>query len=438
MTRPVFFLVVLLVLTSLGSFLKILLGVAGIPNLVPVMRDPLLLAIFVYGVSKIDFYKTKKWQIIFFALTIFCGFYVFLSMFEDRALIGIYYLRFYILPFLFYIGAFGIIATDLCPDRNKFLLRFLLWWNLLLFISALAIYIALQISPALRPTLFGNDLLPTAWYLSGGVWMRMGLPASGPNTLGLLFALNAFLFSSLLFMKKTKGSDAIASTTAVFLGMVVALIGLMLTFSRSSMLMLILALPLFMLLPGVLTFSRFFRFSSVVAVMSVVAVLVGIAADMASDGYVIRWIELNTSLKDPSMLGHFRSITEAIDKFYEYALWGYPRGTVGPKAALFTGTVNNVENSLLAVVYDMGLILGAVFIIATALLYSFGYTNRVQLVLLIAFIAPCMLLPYVFEPDILIYFIFIYLLLGQFHQPIKQNVPLKTPRTQSHLIGSFV
>lgn len=266
----------------------------------------------------------------------------------------------------------------------------------------------------------------------------MGLPASGPNTLGLLFALNAFLFSSLLFMKKTKGSDAIASTTAVFLGMVVALIGLMLTFSRSSMLMLILALPLFMLLPGVLTFSRFFRFSSVVAVMSVVAVLVGIAADMASDGYVIRWIELNTSLKDPSMLGHFRSITEAIDKFYEYALWGYPRGTVGPKAALFTGTVNNVENSLLAVVYDMGLILGAVFIIATALLYSFGYTNRVQLVLLIAFIAPCMLLPYVFEPDILIYFIFIYLLLGQFHQPIKQNVPLKTPRTQSHLIGSFV
>ena len=80
MTRPVFFLVVLLVLTSLGSFLKILLGVAGVPNLVPVMRDPLLLAIFVYGVSKIDFHKTKKWQVIFFALTIFCGFYVFLSL----------------------------------------------------------------------------------------------------------------------------------------------------------------------------------------------------------------------------------------------------------------------------------------------------------------------------------------------------------------------
>lgn len=417
MTRPVFFLLSLLVLTSLGSFLKILLGVAGVPNIVPVLRDPLLLLVCLLGVSKLDFFKTRKWQVLILLLTIFSAIYVFSSLLEDRTVVGLYYLRFYFLPFLFFLGALGIMTMDTSIIRNRILFRFLLWWNALLFVIALTIYVVLQVVPTLRPTFFGNDLLPTAWYISGGVWMRMGLPASGPNTLGLLFALNAFVFCSLLILKKTKGSEIIASTSAVFVGVFISLIGLMLTFSRSSMLILILALPLFMLMPGVLNFSRFFKLSVVISTLLALIVFAGVAADIASDGYVSRWVELNMSMKDPSMLGHLRSITDAIDKFYEYALWGYPRGTVGPKAIIFTGVANNVENSLLAIVYDMGLMLSAVFIFATVLLYSFGYTNRVQLILLGAFAAPCMLLPYVFEPDALIYFAFIYLLLGCLHQP---------------------
>lgn len=432
MTRPIFFLLALLVLTSLGSFLKILFGVAGIPNLIPVLRDPLLLAVFVYGVSKLDFFKSRKWQFLILLLTLFSAVYVFFSLFEDRTVVGLYYLRFYLLPFLFFVGALGIIATDTSIESNRVLIRFLVWWNTLLFVAALAIYVVLQVAPTLRPIVFGNDLLPTAWYISGGIWMRMGLPASGPNTLGLLFALNAFVFSSLLLLKRTKGSDAVATTLTITLSIFVALIGLVLTFSRSSMLILIIAFPLFMLLPGILSFSSFFKLSVVVCAMLILVILAGVAADVASDGYVTRWVELNMSMRDPSMLGHLRSITDAADKFYEYVLGGYPRGTVGPKAIIFTGVANNVENSLLAILYDMGLILGGVFILATALLYSFGYTCRVQLILLIGFAAPCMLLPYVFEPDALIYFAFIYLLLGIVHQPKKQAVSRNIQHVRSH------
>lgn len=427
MTRPVFFLLALLVLTSLGSFLKILLGVAGIPNVIPALRDPLLLAVCCWGVSKIDMFQTRTWQLLLLLLILFSATYVFSSLLDDRTVVGLYYLRLYLLPFLFYVGALGIMAMDVSLERNRLLLRFLLCWNALLFVAAVAIYAFLQAVPSMRPLFFGNDLLPTAWYISGGIWMRMGLPASGPNTLGLLFALNAFVFCSLLLLQKTKGGEALASTFFVLSGVVIALIGLMLTFSRSSMLILLLSFPLFMLLPGVLSFSRFFQFAVALGAMLVLTIFAGLVTDLASDGYVSRWIELNASMKDPSMLGHLQSITDAIDKFYEYALWGYPKGTVGPKAIVFTGTVNNVENSLLALFYDMGLPLSSAFIVASALLYSLGYTSRVQLILLLSFAAPCMLLPYVFEADALIYFAFIYLLVGVLHRPQGLHV-LPSPR----------
>ena len=99
-----------------------------------------------------------------------------------------------------------------------------------------------------------------------------------------------------------------------------------------------------------------------VLVLLGVLMVAGLIVDQVSDGYVTRWVELNAKGKDPSMIGHARSIEDAINKFDEYALVGYPRGTVGPKAIIFTGVVNNVENSLLGLLYDMGLPMSALCI----------------------------------------------------------------------------
>jgi len=154
--------------------------------------------------------------------------------------------------------------------------------------------------------------------------------------------------------------------------------------------------------------------------------------DETSDGFVTRWIVLNTSFSDPSMLGHFRSIADAMDKLHEYILWGYPKGTVGPKAAIFTGLTNSVENSFLAVLYDMGLPIGVTYSIAVVTLLATGYHNRYQLVLLASFLPPFFLLPYVFEIDVQIYFAFVFLAVGS----IFSSSEMERKKNEIHITNS--
>lgn len=422
MPRALLGLLVVLALTVVGAFVKNAGSVVGLPNVVPVVRDPLLLGLGVYGFSRLRLFESRIWPLLIGLLVAFSFSYIISSMIEDRVAVGLYYIRIYLLPMIFYLGLLGLIEDRRAPEPAV-LLRVLLWWNALLFLCAVALYALLLALPSLRPSLFGPDLLPTAWFISGGRWMRMGLPAASPNNLGLFFALNAFVFIRCLLQAEA----CPVGRRPVALALILALLGLVLTFSRSSMLVLFIGAPLLMLQSGGISFSRLFRLLVAVAVLLILATLSGMIVDAISDGYVTRWLILNLKFQDPSMVGHLRSITDAIEKFDEYWLAGYPRGTVGPKAAIFSGIVNNVENSLLAVFFDMGLMMGGLYVLIVALLAGCGYRHPSQLCLLTGFLAPCMLLPYVFEVDVLIYFAFIYVVLG-LGEPARGLAGRITPR----------
>jgi hypothetical protein len=412
MTKARLLVMALVLLTLLSSFIKNLTGTVGIPNVMPAIRDPLLIGLAFYGIGRLNFFASRKWALLLGSVLAFALPYIFIAMFEDRAIVGLYYLRLYILPFLFFVGALGIMEGAFQPELRRGLLRFFIYWNNVLLIVALAIYALLQTTPSIRTSLFGPDLLPSAWYISGGTWMRMGLPMSGPNTLGLVFALNAFFFIAILLTQRPWLQATSVPPGKILLSALLAIAGLMLSFSRSSMLILIVAIPLVLLLPGILNFQKLLKVVFIALVMVAILLMLGLVVDEASNGFITRWIELNTSFKDPSMLGHFRSIEDAIDKLHEYMLWGYNKGTVGPKAIIFTGVANHVENSFLAIFYDMGIIFGTVYWIAVATLFATGYRHRLQLILLFGFFPACFLLPYVFESDALIYFAFVYLALG--------------------------
>src|SRR6185295_9254205 len=82
------------------------------------------------------------------------------------------------------------------------------------------------------------------------------------------------------------------------------------------------------------------------------------------------------------------------------------------KAFQFTGRVHNAENSLLALVYDFGLIAGGAFIALQLLLLSSVWYTRLQLPALIGFAVNMQFLPIIFEPEAICWFYFVYLLLG--------------------------
>jgi hypothetical protein len=401
----------------------------GLPNLLLALREPLMIGLAVYGISKLELFESKQWVVLIAAVTAFAVPYLVTAMVQDRVVVGLYYLRIYLYPFLFFVGCLGIFSSQPKDLVRNALLCFLVRWNAVLFVISAALYVLIQTTPALTGTLIGPEPLPSAWYISGGTWMRMGLPMVGPNTLGLIFSLHAFVFVSVLLTRQTLIQPINVSSRSLFLATMLALLGLMLTFSRSSMLLLILGLPLVLCMRHVLNFSRFFAVGASSLGMLLVIVLIGLVVDQTSDGYIGRWISLNTSMNDPSMQGHFSSIDEAIAGADKYMAWGYPKGSVGPKAVFFSSSTNNVESSFFGIFYDMGLVGGMFYWLAVFILYVTGYRSRLQAVLAWGFLFPCFLLPYVFEPDVLIYFSFIYLLLGLFTlQPA--NAPLvHAPRT---------
>ena len=80
MSFPAFLLVALVVLTVLSSFIKTLAGVVGLPNLMPLIRDPLLIGLAIYGLGKMNLFASRKWLLRLAALCGFAAPYLFISM----------------------------------------------------------------------------------------------------------------------------------------------------------------------------------------------------------------------------------------------------------------------------------------------------------------------------------------------------------------------
>lgn len=409
----------LLLLALTGSLLKNAFIAAGAPNLVPLVREPLLLLLFVYGACRLPLFNETRWRWLLLSLLGFVAAYIASSMVQDRAIVGFYYLRVYALPMLFAVALLGVLRALPAPAVTTRLIRFLLLTHFALFVLAVALYVLLLELPSLRPALFGSELLPVAWFISGGTWMRMGLPASGPNNLGALFACNALLFMALRLLPwsaRRRGPDAPAAWPAsgwLDLGIATALLGLVMTFSRSAALMVMLGTVLLLLTVGELKFTRIFTSVAAVLLALALALVAAIALDIYSEGMVTRWVELNLSGRDPSALGHAQSLQDAVKNWAEYIGFGYPRGTVGPRALMFTGNINNVESGFLALIYDMGLFNLLPYSMAVGLLFAAAYTHRAQFALLLGLCAPMAFLPVVFESDLLIYAFFVFALLGR-------------------------
>jgi len=128
-------------------------------------------------------------------------------------------------------------------------------------------------------------------------------------------------------------------------------------------------------LPGVITQKRLIRIFVTILLGILVVIVSLMVVDFFSNGAIEKWLFLNTSLRDPSMQGHYSSIINALDNFDQYYLSGYPRGTVGPRAQLFTIDFYNVENSTLGIIFDMGLSCAVLFFVIYALLLKEGYVG---------------------------------------------------------------
>jgi len=405
--KPLLGIFVFLLLALTTQFLRQVCQLMGMPDVLSLVREPLLLLLFLWGCLHLEYFQEKRVAVCSVGIVTVLCIYLLVAAFEGRMLEGAYYVRLYVMPLLFFIGCH--VALQRCDEQQlQRVVRGQAWLNLVLVGAAFGLYALVQVEPRWRGILINDGKLATAWFIAGGMYMRMGLPFISPNNLGTYAALSALLSALILFAARV-GSG---TRRLQWLSLLFSLAALAASLSRSAMLLLIFAFLCFLTIPAFYQSRMFGRLIGYAFALAIFVILGLIVVEFISDGYFSHWVELNMAGKDPSLRGHIETFVEAWRDVDRYFLLGYPHGTVGPKAFQFTGHVHNAENSLLALIYDFGLPAAMTFVLLQLLLLSGVWHSRLQLPALVGFAINMQFLPIIFEPESIAFFLFVFLLLG--------------------------
>lgn len=398
-----------LCITIFGQFSKSMMSIFGIPNYLSTLRDLLLIILAFVGLLRANPLASPRliWGVTTLVVCVIT--YIGIAFNEQQYGAGLYFARMYMLPIFFMMALAGALhETDQVERRRLLFATFVL--TALTVACSLGLYGVMLADRGFASKLIvgiDDNALPVTWYIAGGTWMRMGLPASNPNSLGLILAL----MLSLLFTQFGRPEAPLRRYLPVIVSL--SLLALILTFSRSSLLLFAVTALSMLAFKELNISTKLVWGTSTLGLITLSTGLVAISLiDPDSGDQILHWLELNISGNDPSMQGHITTFQEAWDSIESFYLHGFPKGSVGQKAAFFTNNINHVENSALGIFYDMGIFLGFIFMLGWFLTLSHFHTNHIQSSILIGFAVCAQFLPYFFEPDALIIFVFVYGLAG--------------------------
>lgn len=398
-----------LCITIFGQFSKSLMSIFGIPNYLSTLRDLLLIGLAFMGLLRANPLGSPRliWGVTILVICVIS--YIGIAFHEQQFGAGLYFARMYMLPIFFMMALAGALHTTDQIERRH-LLSATFWLAAITVISSLGLYGVMLADRGFASKLINgidDSALPVSWYIAGGTWMRMGLPASNPNSLGLILAL----MLSLLLAQIGRPDAPLRRHLPTIVSF--SILAVLLTFSRSSLLLFAVTAISMLAFKELRIPANLLWGTSALGLVTLTSGLVVVSMiDPDSGEQILHWLELNISGNDPSMQGHITTFQEAWDNIESFYLHGFPKGSVGQKAALFTYHINHVENSAIGVFYDMGIFLGTVFMIGWLLTLSHFHTNHIQSSILIGFVVCAQFLPYFFEPDALIIFIYVYGLAG--------------------------
>ena len=287
----------------------------------------------------------------------------------------------------------------------KFLIKMVFGINIISnFISIIA-YVIGAMNIDLFAKFLGFKEINSAFLIAGANILRASLPQIGPNQLGFYLAPNILLLIYFIYINKIyfRNRNILYSLLMLDFGL------LCLTFSRSSILTVIVAVIVIAAFRPGKYIKTFFKWGTVSCILFGIFLF---SADKLSQGNFSVWVKFNTSFKDPSLQGHSNSILESLNKYDEYYLSGFEKGIVGPKAALFGKTMMNSENSLIVMVFEMGIFQFIFLSLGYLFLFPRIITNIFQMALMIGLLVNIQFLPSIFETGPMTNFIAMIAFLG--------------------------
>lgn len=280
----------------------------------------------------------------FFVLSLY---YLSICFIEGKILSGILALRIYLEPLLFAFLIYIYYYNGLSLKKMLGVyVKVVIVTAVLSFITYIAFYTG-------NITYFVEEV-PETSFLPGLIF-RSYLPIGCPNQLGLLLLSGIILayFSDLQYKR----------TIVLFL-----FISLLITVSKSA----IIALVFFCL---IFNLNDYKRVLNILVFCLFLSCFIIVNFILFKDSPLFIYIYGLFSGDDPSSNGHLSSLIEAIERFPEYYLFGYPTGTVGSRME----TIYNVESSFFILIYDKGLLFMAIYLcLVLMLLAKFLKTNIVR------------------------------------------------------------
>jgi hypothetical protein len=377
-----------------------------IPNIGTYTKDIILLLLFYNTLCSRKLLQKRNNLIALLIIIWFAINYLIISLF-DNLFYGLYYLRLYLIPLI----TFFVISSIFNSADNKIIHKFIrlnFIYNVVVIIIAFLTYYVIIAYPGIINIFWReSESIPTSIYIAGGL-LRLGFPQSGPNSLGIYFAINIFLLLCFIVIP----NDIFKTRNWLYVILIINSCGLALTFSRSSFILLIICLITTMIITFFhyhticLSFLKYFSTTIVILALSVILI------NIITDGIVTQWIRLNITFDDPSLVGHKNTFIDVFDNYQKFIISGYPRGTVGPKAKMIRDMIN-IENSYMVLIYDFGVYLFIVFIMAYYFVISANMTSKLQIPFLIGVIINISFLPTIYDVEIITYAILIFVLIGR-------------------------
>lgn len=315
----------LFLLYSNGYLLNEIFERHSLPPIFTILRLFVLIAIL-FRCIKGHYLLSSNMKFVVYFILIMSLYFITICIVDGEFSLGLISLRTYIEPFLvFFVVSLYIKNTGITTHLATIYVK-------TIFLTAIISLIFHSIYYCGYLDYFISEY-PKACFLPGMIF-RSYLPIGDPNAMGLLLSCGIIVVHlSNIKCKKIYISFLILS--------------LLLTFSKSAILMLLLFFSLQLLT----------KMKNIIKVFFLLSVILGC-------GYIILEYFFHESPlysyftnlfagEDPSSNGHLYSYIEAIEKFPEYYLFGYPTGTVGSR---MTDMIYNVESSYFILLYDKGII----------------------------------------------------------------------------------
>lgn len=378
-----------LFLLIFGVLMNNIINYIDLPKLFSVFR---LLVLFCIVLLILYKNETKIKPSFLMMLCLFSFTYLLISLAQGKIGMGIYYLRVYLEPII----VLYFVRYHLAGISSSRFIIFIRKIGMLAFVCAVITVFAYYYDLRLVNYFHNSETISSSHFLYGAFIYRAWLPIGCSNQLGLLFS--ALFMINLVYPMQNKVCNLLYS--------LILIIGVVLTFSKSSAL----SLVIFYLL-----FNMQYK-----SIQKTIITMVCFLLMLFSFLYVINYVYPNNNFNlylarliegaDPSTIGHHESIKSAISNYKEYYLFGYERGTVGPRAINFTDEFENVENSLISIVFDMGIINAMIYFILLGSLLLKSRMTKIQLYYYMSILVPFLFLPHIYNVEITATIFFLSLL----------------------------